>query len=280
MSDFEFKYDNEDIELALFIEAIKQKYGYDFKEYSRAHIKRRVKTRLVKSSISNISELTHRVIYDEIFFKEILLDFSINVTEMFRDPEFFKSVREIIFPILESYPQIKIWHAGCSSGEEVYSMAIMLKEYGLYDRCQIYATDFNEKILKKAKDGIYPLELIKDYTKNYISANGEKSFSDYYMANYDSVIFESELKKNITFAEHNLVTDGEFGEMNLILCRNVMIYFDKTLQNKVNRLFSNSLLKGGFLCLGTKETLKYFDGYEDFVELAEESKIYRKNMTV
>lgn len=280
MGEFEFKYDNEDIELALFIEAIKQKYGYDFKEYSRAHMKRRVKARLLKSGISNISELTHRVIYEETFFKEVLPDFSINVTEMFRDPDFFKSVREVVFPVLESYPMVKIWHAGCSSGEEVYSMAIMLKEYGIYDRCQIYATDFNEKILKKAREGIYSLELMKEYTKNYIAVGGKKSFSDYYIAKYDSVIFESELKKNITFAEHNLVTDGEFGEMNLIICRNVMIYFDKALQNKVNKLFSKSLLKGGYLCLGTKETLKYFDGYDQFTEVLEESKIYRKNMKI
>lgn len=280
MSDFDFKYDNEDIELGLFIEAIKQKYGYDFKGYSRAHIKRRVKSRLLRSDISNISELTHKVIYDESFFKEVLLDFSINVTEMFRDPDFFKSVREIVFPVLESYPLIKIWHAGCSSGEEVYSMAIMLKEYGIYDRCQIYATDFNEKILKRAKDGIYSLELMKEYTKNYIAVGGDKCFSDYYIAKYDSVIFESELKKNITFAQHNLVTDGKFGEMNLIICRNVMIYFDKTLQNKVNTLFSDSLLKGGYLCLGTKETLKYFDGYSEFVEVEDESKIYRKNIKI
>lgn len=280
MNEFKYNYDNEDIELALFIEAIKQKYGYDFKEYSRAHIKRRVKSRLLKSGISNISELTHKVIYDERFFKEVLLDFSINVTEMFRDPDFFKSVRKIVFPVLESYPMVKIWHAGCSSGEEVYSMAIMLKEYGIYDRCQIYATDFNEKILKKAKDGIYSLELMKEYTKNYIAVGGEKSFSDYYIAKYDSVIFESDLKKNITFAEHNLVTDGEFGEMNLIICRNVMIYFDKALQNKVNTLFSKSLLKGGYLCLGTKETLKYFEGYDQFTEIGEDSKIYRKNMKI
>ncbi|MGB3368541.1 MAG: protein-glutamate O-methyltransferase CheR [Acidaminobacteraceae bacterium] len=280
MSEFEFKYDNEDIEIALFIEAIKQKYGYDFKEYSRAHIKRRVKARLFKSGISNISELTHLVIYKEEFFKEVLLDFSINVTEMFRDPDFFKSVRDLVFPVLESYPMVKIWHAGCSSGEEVYSMAIMLKEYGIYDRCQIYATDFNEKILKKAREGIYSLELMKEYTKNYIAVGGKESFSDYYIAKYDSVIFESYLKKNITFAVHNLVTDGEFGEMNLIVCRNVMIYFDKALQNKVSTLFSRSLLKGGYLCLGTKETLKYFDGYDQFTETSEESKIYRKNMKI
>ncbi len=280
MSDFDFKHDNEDLELVLLIEAIKLKYGYDFKEYSRAHIKRRVKARLVKSNISSISELTHKLIYDEVFFKEVLLDFSINVTEMFRDPDFFKEIRERIFPILESYPLIKIWHAGCSSGEEVYSMAIMLKEYGIYDRCQIYATDFNSKILQRAKDGIYSLELMKEYTKNYIAVGGEKSFSDYYIAKYDSVIIESDIKKNITFAEHNLVTDGKFGEMNLIICRNVMIYFDKALQNRVNKLFSDSLLKGGYLCLGTKETLKYFDGYDDFSEVSEELKIYKKNMKI
>lgn len=280
MNDFEFKYDDEDIELSLFIQAMEIKYGYDFKEYSRAHMKRRVKARLIKSNISNILELTHKVIYDEKFFKEVLLDFSINVTEMFRDPDFFKRVREMIFPVLESYPVVKIWHAGCSSGEEVYSMAIMLKEYGIYDRCQIYATDFNETILKRAKEGIYSLELMKEYTKNYISVGGLNSFSDYYIANYDNAIFESELKKNITFAEHNLVTDGKFGQMNLIICRNVLIYFDRSLQNRVNSLFSDSLLRGGYLCLGTKETLKYFDGYAEFTDIDEELKIYRKNRKI
>ena len=280
MSDFDFKHNNEDIEISLFIDAIKKKYGYNFSEYSRAHIKRRIKNRLVKSKMNNILELTHNVLEDEVFFREVLLDFSINVTEMFRDPQFFKYIRESIMPVLESYPQIKVWHAGCSSGEEVYSMAILLKECGLYDRCQIYATDFNEKIIEKAKTGIYSREAIKKYTKNYILAGGTQSFSDYYMVKYDHAILELDLKKRITFAQHNLVTDGSFGEMNLIICRNVLIYFNRGLQNRVDKLFSDSLIKGGYLCLGSKETLIYSDVIEKFDTISEEFKIYCKHMKV
>jgi chemotaxis protein methyltransferase CheR len=278
MEDFHFKHNNEDIETHLFIEAIKIKYGYNFSEYSRAHIKRRIRNRLLKSGMDNIMELTHRVLEDDGFFKDVLLDFSINVTEMFRDPPFFKYLRESIIPVLQSYPQIKIWHAGCSSGEEVYSMAIMLKECGLYDRCQIYATDFNEKILEKAKDGIYTLEAIKEYTKNYILAGGTHSFSDYYLAKYDNAILDQDLKKNITFAEHNLVTDGSFGEMNLIICRNVLIYFNQSLQNRVDGLFLESLVKGGYLCLGSKETLAYSNVVAKFEPISEEFKVYRKQI--
>lgn len=278
MNETDFINNNEDIEVFLFIEAIRVKYGYNFSEYSRAHIKRRIKNRLVKSGYNNIMELTHRVIEDETFFRDVLLDFSINVTEMFRDPQFFKYLRETIIPVLESYPKITIWHAGCSTGEEVYSMAIFLKECGLYDRCQIYATDFNQKVIEKAKDGIYSLEAIKEYTKNYILAGGTRSFSDYYIAKYDSAILELELKKNITFFEHNLVTDGSFGEMNLIICRNVLIYFNRTLQNRVNRLFFDSLIKSGYLCLGSKETLLYTEVFEKFETVNEEFKIYRKHM--
>ncbi len=280
MSDFNFKHNNEDIETYLFIEAVKKKYGYNFSEYSRSHIKRRIKNRVAISGMNNILELTHSVLENEDFFRDVVLDFSINVTEMFRDPQFFKYIRESVIPVLESYPQIKIWHAGCSSGEEVYSMAILLKECGLYDRCQIYATDFNGKIIEKAKSGIYSLEAIKEYTKNYILAGGTQSFSDYYIAMYDHAILELDLKKRITFAEHNLVTDGSFGEMNLIICRNVLIYFERGLQNRVNKLFSNSLIKGGYLCLGSKETLVYSDVINTFDTISEEYKIYRKHMKV
>lgn len=278
IDNFEFKHEDEDIEIILFIEAIKMKYGYNFSNYSRAHIRRRIRNRLRKSDIENIMELTHRVIKDETFFREVLSDFSINVTEMFRDPGFFKYLRENIIPVLESYPIIKIWHAGCSSGEEVYSMAIMLKECGLYERCQIYATDFNSNIIIKAKEGIYSLESMKEYTKNYNLAGGTHPFSDYYIAKYDNAIMKMDLKRKIVFAEHNLVTDGSFGEMNLIICRNVLIYFDRTLQNRVDRLFMDSLGKGGYLCLGSKETLSYSDVVENFETVSEEFKVYRKNM--
>lgn len=269
---------DEDIEIGLFIEAIKLKYGYDFSDYSHAHITRRIQNRLGKSPCKSILELAHHVIKDEDLFREVLSDFSINVTAMFRDPLFFKYLRETILPVLESYPKINIWHAGCSSGEEVYSMAILLKECGLYERCQIYATDFNCNILKKAKDGIYSLEEIREYTTNYNLAGGAYSFSDYYLAKYDSAILELDLKRRIVFAEHDLVADGSFGEMNLILCRNVLIYFKRALQNRVKRLFLDSLAKGGYLCLGPKETLAYSEVAPNFETVSEEFRVYRKRM--
>ncbi len=278
--DFKFSNNDEDIEVILFLEAIKLKYGYNFGDYSRAHIKRRIKNRLVKTDCKNILELAHKAITDEAFFANILLDFSINVTEMFRDPDFFKHLRNEIIPILETYPQIKIWHAGCSSGEEVYSLAIILKESGLYDRCKIYATDFNATIIDVAKDGIYNLESIKEYTKNYNLSGGKQSFSDYYTVKYDHAILDSSLKKNIIFAEHNLVTDGSFGEFNLIICRNVLIYFNRNLQNKVNNLFLDSLAKGGYLCLGSKETIDYSEVKKQYDTFSSEHKIYRKNRKV
>lgn len=269
--------DNVDIEIELLLDAINMKYGYDFKGYSRAHIKRRVIRRLSLSGLSSILELAHKVIYDRAYFDNVLLDFSINVTEMFRDPVFYKKFRQEVVPILKTYPFIRVWHAGCATGEEVYSMSILLKEEGLLERAQIYATDFNDVVLQKAKDGIYPIEVIKEYTYNYQQAGGHASFADYYIAKYDSVIMESSLKKKIIFADHNLVTDGVFGEMNVIICRNVMIYFDKILQNKVVNLFHSSLANGGFLCLGIKESLKYIDLKNDFELIADKERIYKKS---
>lgn len=264
----------EDIEVQLFIEGMFLKYGYDFRDYSRAHMKRRIKNRVGLSNLNSISELQHLMLTDEDYFIKLLPDFSINVTEMFRDPDFFAYVRAEIIPLLKTYPKLKIWHAGCSTGEEVYSMAIMLKEEGLYDRCQIFATDFNENVLKRAKEGIFPIEVVKDYTTNYIRAGGKESFSDYYIAKYESIIMDQSLKKNMVFAEHNLVTDQVFGEMHLIICRNVLIYFNSTLQMRVTKLFGESLRPGGVLCLGSKETLRGegFDIYEAV------QKVYRKKV--
>jgi len=230
------------------------------------------------SNLANISAMQHLLLTNKVFFETLLHDFSIQVTEMFRDPSFYIAIRKHVIPILKTYPYIKIWHAGCASGEEVYSMAILLKEEGLLEKTLIYATDINEVVLKKAKDGIYPVEKIKEYTQNYQKAGGLKSFSNYYTAKYDAVIMKKELKKNLIFAQHNLATDHDFGEMNLIMCRNVLIYFDDNLQKRVYRLFTNSLVRQGFLCLGSKESLNFSDSYKFFEESVPNEKIYRKKI--
>lgn len=267
---------NENIEIQLLLQAIYLKYGYDFRNYAKASVKRRILQSLTRSGLKSISEMQHRILYDEKFFSTTLLDLSINVTEMFREPSFFRAVRERVIPLLRNEPFIKVWHAGCASGEEVYSLAILLKEEGLYERTQIYATDFNQDILHKAKDGIYSLGNMREYTQNYKKAGGLSSFADYYTARYDNAIMDSSLRENVVFADHNLATDGVFGEMNLIFCRNVLIYFDKELQERVIGLFRDSLCDGGFLCLGSKESIRFSEYSRDFEDVALGEKIYRK----
>lgn len=271
----EWQKENERIELEMLLEAIYRKYHYDFKEYSRAHLKRRLKYRLNMAKLNSFSQMQHKVLYDRAFFESLLLDLSINVTEMFRDPSFYFAIRQEVIPLIKEIPFVKIWHAGCSTGEEVYSMAILLKEEGLYDKVQIYATDFNTLVLEKAKEAIYPIELIKEYTVNYQKAGGLDSFAEYYSAKYESVILDPSLKERIVFADHNLVTDGVFGEMNVILCRNVLIYFTKKLQARVVKLFLDSLAPSGFLCLGSKESLQFSEYYTHFTPLVEKEKIYQ-----
>lgn len=268
--------DTSDLEISLLLEAIYRKHGYDFRQYSQAHIRRRIMNRMAISGFEDISQMQSKVLNDEIFASELLQDLSITVTEMFRDPAFYRSLREKVIPILKTYPFIKIWHAGCATGEEAYSMAIVLQEEGLYDRTTIYATDFNQLALNQAKDGIFSNKMIKEYTTNYQLSGGKESFSNYYTSNYDNVIMNQSLKKNIVWANHNLVTDSVFAEVNLILCRNVLIYFDKNLQNKVQSLFFNSLINGGVLCLGSKESLRFSDLYEKYMELDTKQRIFKK----
>jgi len=269
--------DNEDIEINLFIEMLFQKYGYDFREYSKAHMKRRIKHRIqIETDIKTISDFTHAVLWDETYFRKVISDFSINVTEMFRDPSFYKKIREELIPVLKTYPFIKVWHAGCSTGEEVYSMAILLKEEGILNKTQIYATDFNDVVLKKAKEGIYTTEYLKDYKKNYKQSGGKFELSDYYSEAYGTIIFEKTLKERILFSNHNLVTDGVFGEMNMIICRNVLIYFERSLQNKVFKLFEKSLCHGGILGIGSKESLQFSEVYSNFTPIDLQEKIFKK----
>lgn len=268
--------ENEAIEIRLLLEAVYQKYGYDFRSYAQAHTKRRLEHRRSLADLKSYSEMQHRLIYDKEFFETLLLDLSISVTEMFRDPWFYRTIREVVVPHLKTYPFIKVWHAGCSAGQEVYSMGILLEEEGMKKRSQIYATDFNEKILSKAKEGIYPLDLVREYTANYIKAGGTTDFSDYYMADSENVILKGSLRDKVLFSSHNLVTDGVFGEMNIIFCRNVLIYFNRELQERVLKLFYDSLCPGGFLCLGSKESLNFSNVADDFEIVAEKERIYRK----
>ena len=268
--------ENEKIEIELLLEAIYRKYGYDFRNYAKASIKRRILHHCALSGLKTISELQHRILYNVQFFEALLMDFSINVTEMFRDPSFYRALRESVLPVLKGLSHIKLWHAGCATGEEVYSVAILLKEEGLLDNTQIYATDFNEKIIKKAKEGIYPLEKIKEYTSNYQNAGGNQSFADYYTARYEYAVMNKYLRTNVVFADHNLVSDASFGEMDIIICRNVLIYFDRKLQDLAIGLFRESLPTGGFLCLGSKESLRFSKYSDDFEDLRANDRIYRK----
>lgn len=266
----------EEIELQLLLESIYQLYGYDFRQYARASLMRRVKLVAGNTGCKNISDLIPRVIHDQSNFLYLLHHLSITVTEMFRDPKVFLKLTETVFPLLGTHPYIKIWHAGCATGEEAYSLAILLKEAGIYDRCTIFATDFNDSALEVAKAGVYRIENMKQCLTSYRNAGGINSFSEYYTADSDSIVLNKELKKNITFANHNLVLDRVFGEMHMILCRNVLIYFNKVLQNKTLELFKESLVPGGFLCIGTKESISFSTVVEDFTAISEKEKIFRK----
>ncbi len=266
----------ENIELELLLQAVFLQYGYDFREYSRAHVKRRVKHRMVQEGLHSISELQNKVLHDPEVFDRLVRDLSINVTEMFRNPDFYKSVREKVIPVLKTYPYLKIWHAGCATGEEVFSFAILLQEEGLLERTRIYATDFNPYVIEQARKGIFPIRYIKEYTANYQKAGGKESFSDYYHASDEWVIFNKNLSKNMVFAEHNLVTDGVFAEVNMIVCRNVLIYFNRELQNRVLHLLHESLVIGGFLALGTKESLMFSSDEKKYKVIDAKQKIFKK----
>jgi chemotaxis protein methyltransferase CheR len=265
-----------DIELDLLLEGILRRHGYDFRNYARASLRRRVGSMASKLGVDHISQIIPSILRDEAVINDFLREMSINITEMFRDPTFFAAIREKVIPYLDSYPFLKIWHAGCATGEEVYSMAIVFKEEDLYKRSRIYATDFNNESLHKAEEGIYDLDKLKKYMGNYNHSKPKASFSEYYLAGYQSAKMGESLREHITFANHNLVTDGIFGEMNLIVCRNVMIYFDKHLKNKVLRLFRDSLCHRGFLCLGPKESLQFSEVADDFEVVSKKEKIFRK----
>jgi chemotaxis protein methyltransferase CheR len=268
--------DLEEIELSLLLEGVFRQYGFDFREYAAASLRRRVWRRVHAEGLETISALQAKLLHDPACMERFLLDLSINVTAMFRDPTFYRAFREKVVPHLRTYPFTRIWVAGCSTGEEVYSLAILLAEEGLYDRTRIYATDINESVLDRARSGVFPLDKMREYTQNYIKAGGTRAFSEYYLAKYDGAQFQRSLIENVVFAQHNLVSDRSFNEFNVIVCRNVMIYFDRTLQDHVHRLFYESLATFGVLGLGHKESIRFSPHDDAYEELDPSEKLYRK----
>jgi len=263
-------------EINLLLDGVFRHYGYDFRQYAFASIRRRIMGRAQAEGTKSVLELLDRVLDNPACMGRLLRALTIHVTSMFRDPKFYIAFREKVVPFLKTYPFVRIWDAGCSSGAEVYSLAILLAEEGIYDRCRIYATDLSEDILRDAKQGMFPLNSMKEYTENYQKAGGKASFSDYYSARYDHALFRPSLRKNIIFAQHDLVAGGSFNEFNVILCRNVMIYFNNSLQDRVHRLFYQSLARLGVLGLGQRESLR-FSPHEASYEMVDAAQcLFRK----
>ena len=266
----------ERIEIELLLEGIYKRYGYDFREYAYPTIRRRVLNRVAAEKAGSVTGLLDRVLRDPECMRRLVADFSIHVTEMFRDPPFFRAFRESVVPMLRTYPSVRIWQAGCSTGEEVYSLAILLTEEELYEKTKIYATDISARALRAAKAGVFPLEQMRKYTANYIQSGGKCAFSDYYAVIGDKVQFRPELARNIVFAQHNLATDGSFNEFQVIFCRNVLIYFKPALQEKVHDLFFESLGLFGIIGLGDKESLAFTKYADRFEEVVPGQRLYRK----
>jgi chemotaxis protein methyltransferase CheR len=267
-----------DVEIELLLEGLFRVHGFDFRDYSRASIKRRILELMRAEKAATVSGLQDKVLHDTACLDRFLLGLSVHATAMFRDPSFYSTFRKEVVPLLKTYPTVQIWIAGCSTGEEVYSLAILLREEGVYERCRIYATDISQTVLRKARDGIFPLAAMRDYTNNYHRAGGGHEFSDYYTAQYDNAIFSSSLRNNVVFSEHNLATDGSFNEFQVILCRNVMIYFNKDLQARVHNLLYESLSMFGVFGLGNKESLRFTPRADSYQHLNHNDKLYRKVM--
>ncbi|MBA3532645.1 MAG: protein-glutamate O-methyltransferase CheR [Ardenticatenales bacterium] len=266
----------EEIEMSLLLEGVFRHYGFDFRDYAPASLRRRILHFVREEGLKSISALQARLLHEPRCMERFLLTMSVHVTALFRDPTFYLAFRRRVVPLLRTYPFIRIWHAGCSTGEEVYSMAILLKEEGLYDRCRLYATDMNEVVLAKAKEGVFPLEKMQDYTKNYQQAGGTRTFSHYYTAAYDRAMLHDSLQENVIFAQHNLATDGSFNEFHVVFCRNVLIYFNKELQDRVHRLLYESLGTFGILALGSRESLRFTPYEPAYADIDTEAKLYRK----
>jgi chemotaxis protein methyltransferase CheR len=266
----------EDLEIQLLLDGILHRYGYDFRHYAPASLRRRIRSIVEKEAVPSISALQERILREPATMARFITSLSVPVTAMFRDPSFYRALRSEVLPMLRTYPFVRIWHAGCSTGEEVYSLAIVLMEENLYDRCRIYATDLSDAMLQRATKGIYDLSRMRDYTHNYQLFGGQQDFSSYYTADHERVIFSPRLRKNIVFSQHNLVSDGPFNEFNLILCRNVMIYFDRTLRDQVLRLLDASLCRFGVMGIGRKETLEFSSITTRYSELPSRTRLFRK----
>lgn len=265
-----------DIEVRLLVQAIQLRYGHDFRDYAFASLKRRVLQAQQRMGASSVSALQDRVLHDPREFAQLLQYLTVPVSEMFRDPPYFLALRRHVVPVLRTYPSLKVWVAGCSTGEEPYSLAILLQEEGLLERTILYATDINHASLDKARQGIFPLDHMRAFTRNYQAAGGTRSFSEYYTAAYGGALFDKKLRDSITFADHSLATDAVFAETQLVSCRNVLIYFNRSLQDRALGLFHESLTRRGFLGLGSKETLD-FSAYADrFEPVSRPDRIYRK----
>ncbi|MGH3071369.1 MAG: CheR family methyltransferase [Gaiellaceae bacterium] len=268
--------DLEQIEIELLLEGIHRRYGFDFREYAPASLRRRVRRRMDGEKVDTVSALQNLLLHDPQVMERLLLDLSVNVTAMFRDPGFFVAFREKVVPLLRTYPFSRMWVAGCSTGEEVYSFAILLAEEGLAERVRLYATDINQAVIEQAKLGVFALDKMQEYTQNYIRAGGKRSFSEYYVARYDGARFAPELVDGVVFAQHNLASDAAFNEFNAIACRNVMIYFAQPLQQHVHRLFYESLATFGVLALGQKETIRFSPHESCFEPLDADERLYKK----
>ncbi|MDF3022739.1 MAG: cheR2 4 [Alphaproteobacteria bacterium] len=266
----------DDIEIRLLLEAIFRKYHYDFRNYAIASIKRRLVQARDHFRCATFSQLQDKALHDPAILRELLGFLTVQVSEMFRDPSYFKAIREKVVPHLRTYPSLKIWVAGCSSGEEVYSLAILLREEGLEEKAMIYATDINPEALRKAEAGIFSTDRIQQFTQNHRLSGGKSSLSDYYTADYGGAQFDKTLRSRVLFSDHSLVTDAVFGEMHLISCRNVLIYFDRDLQDRAIGLFRDSLGRKGFLGLGSKESLRFSKHSDAFADFSRDERLYQK----
>lgn len=268
----------EDIEIRLLLEALYLRYHYDFRGYAPASIKRRLRQACQMWNLPTISALQEKALHDPAISAALLGYLTVQVSEMFRDPSYFRAIREKVVPHLRTYPSLKVWIAGCSEGEELYSLAILFREEGLEQRTMFYATDINQDALHKAEAGVFNLDRIRLFTENHRKSGGKSSLSDYYRAAYGRAAFDKSLRANVLFSDHSLVTDAVFGEMHLISCRNVLIYFDRTLQDRALGLFKDSLARKGFLGLGAKETLRFSDQAHAFTDFVREEKIYQRSV--